>query len=215
MNLLGYDAIGLDVNDRSLRLARLLAKENDLPDDRFVKASRQALPFEDDSFDVVALISSLEHIDDPTLSWLVPELARVCRGVVFIQVPSAMKVSDDHTGLKFVPWMPAAIAAMYVALRGKRYRYLISESSKWDVIYRNLNQIERRFKPRFSMHMVPAAHAYPPCTPGDAVFDVRKILRVGPVSVTIRIPLLFRHFRRAAGTRIEHFFPYYNVVFRK
>lgn len=215
MNLLGYDAVGADVNHRTLELAKILAVENQISEVRFVHVAQHRLPFEADSFDIITMISVLEHMDDVTLTWLVPELARVCRGIVFVQVPSRMKLSDDHTGLKFVPWLPSRIAAFYVALRGRRYRYQISDSQRWDVVYRDLAQIERYFSKRFEMHIAPSQHSFPQCTDSDAVLDIRKQVRFGPLSFPLRIPILTRHLGRAAGMRMEHFYPYYNLVFRR
>ena len=214
MNLMGYDAMGLDVSDESLRLARILADENGIAPGRFVKGENGKLPFDDKSFDLVVMISSLEHISDATLSWLVPELDRVCRGIVFVQVPSAMKISDDHTGLKFVPWLPPRVASAYIALRGRRYRYWISESHEWDVTYRDLRTIENRFAKHFSMSIVPPEHSYPPIGQRDAVLDVKKRIDLGAFSFSVRIPLVTRYLQKAMGARIEHFYPYYNVAFR-
>jgi hypothetical protein len=161
------------------------------------------------------MISSLEHMDEQTLAWLVPEMARVCRGVVFVQVPSAMKTSDDHTGLKLVPWMPSWLASRYIAARGKRYRYLISGSGKWDVVYRNLRQIERSFESHFEPHLAPTDCSYPRCEPGDAVLDLRKTIRVGSRSFVLRIPLLHRRALRMMGAPVEFFYPYYNLIFHR
>jgi ubiquinone/menaquinone biosynthesis C-methylase UbiE len=215
MNQLGYTAIGADVNQQSLSLARILASENWVREEIFFHVPAKTLPFDDDSFDIVTLISALEHIDNSAMKWLVPEIARVCRGIVFIQVPSSMKVSDDHTGLKFVPWLPSRIAAFYIALRGPRYRYLISESKRWDVMHRNLRQIKALFSSEFDFHMVPPAHSFPNCGPGDAVLDLRKTVHLGRIALAIRFPLLLRYFRKAMGEEIEFFYPYYNVIFAK
>src|SRR5688500_10906547 len=215
LNLLGIDALGLDVDERSLRLARILACENGIPPSRFMKGEPGRLAFGDDAFNLVTLISSLEHIDPPTLVWLVPELARVCEGIVFVQVPSPMKVSDDHTGLRFVPWMPAALARRYVALRGARYRYLISGSARWDVVYRDLAEIERAFAPHFAMSFVPVEHSYPPCAPADAVLDLRKRVSLGGGGFPLRVPIPWRRLQLACGRRSEHFYPYYNLAFRR
>lgn len=215
MNLMGYDAIGLDVNDHGLRLARILAAENGISPDRFVKGRDAGLPFDTRSFDVVTMISSLEHIDDTTLSWLVPELARICRGLVIVQVPSPMKVSDDHTSLKFVPWMPGGLARRYVALRGGRYRYCISESGNWDVVYRDFSRIEALFKDHFSIRFLPREHSYPPCGPEDAVFSVANRICLGRTSVNVRVPIPWRILKRMAGAPIEHFYPYYNLALTK
>ena len=215
LNLLGYDTVGLDINEEGLRLARLLAAENGIAPDQFVKGQEGRLPFADGQFDLVVMISSLEHIPDRTLSWLVPEVHRVCTGIVFVQVPSAMKVSDDHTGLRFVPWLPRPLAAAYVAARGRRYRYLISESREWDVVYRDLGAIESAFRSHFTMCLVPPCHSYPPIGDKDAVLDLKKKVTLGRVSFAIRVPLVHRRLQRALGVPLAHFYPYYNVVFRK
>jgi 2-polyprenyl-3-methyl-5-hydroxy-6-metoxy-1,4-benzoquinol methylase len=215
MNQMGHNAKGADLNDGSLVLARILAVDNGIDPGNFVHVSDRRLPFADDVFDIITMISVLEHVDDDALAWLVPELARICHGVVFVQVPSAMKVSDDHTGLKFVPWLPRSIASRYVALRGRRYRYLISASNTWDVVYRDLSQIESCFSKHFEMQLVPSACSYPPCQEKDAVLDLRSTIRLRSFSLPIRIPLVSRYLRRATGTRIEHFYPYHNVVFRR
>ena len=215
MNLLGYDAVGADVSERALELARILADENHLSENRILKIEGRHLPFNDDTFDIVVMISVLEHIDDEAMTWLVPELKRVCRGIVFIQVPSSMKVSDDHTGLKFVPWLPHRIASFYVALRGKRYRYVISESKRWDVVHRNLDHIERLFTNDFNMNIAPSRHSFPQCVEQDAVLDIRKRIVIGPLSLPVCVPLPWRYLRKALGKRIEYFYPYYNLIFRR
>ena len=215
LNLMGYDTVGVEVNDRALGLARLLAAENDLDDRRFVKGVDRRLPFPDAHFDIALMISSLEHIDDSALQWIVPELARVCDGPVCVQVPSAMKLSDDHTGLKFVPWMPAWAARLYIGMRGPRYRYLTSQSGEWDVVYRNLDEVERAFSSRYEMHLLPREQSFPPCGPEHAVLDLRKSIQVGSRTVSLRVPLLWRRLKRLSGKRTEHFLPYYNVVFVK
>lgn len=213
MNMLGYDAVGLDVHERALSLARTLARENGIPPGRFVLVRGSKLPFPDASFDIVTMISCLEHMGDEALSALVPELRRVCRGVIFIQVPSPMKISDDHTGLRFVPWMPGWMARPYIALRGRRYRYAISESGTWDVVYRTLRQIRRRFA-GLEMELIPPLHSFPACDASSAVLNIRKTVSIGAIQFELRIPLLHRRLARRLGAQLENFYPYYNVVFK-
>src|SRR5207302_944530 len=126
MKLVGFDAIGIDVHQQHVQLAKVLADENSLSKDMFVCDQDSKLPFPDRSFDIVTMISVLEHLDDATLAALVPELARVCKGLLFVQAPSSASLRDDHTGLLFVPWMPQWLARLYVASYGRKYRYSIS-----------------------------------------------------------------------------------------
>ncbi len=53
-----------------------------------VLGSAHALPFADDSFDVVVCTEVLEHLEDPVLAGAVAELKRVCRRVLLVSVPN-------------------------------------------------------------------------------------------------------------------------------
>src|SRR5258708_27162148 len=53
LNLMGYDATGIDVSEGALRFARILAEENAVPLEKLVLGSGRQLPFGDRSFDVV------------------------------------------------------------------------------------------------------------------------------------------------------------------
>src|SRR2546428_622452 len=163
MNTLGYEAVGLDLHEEHLALARILARENDVPESRFVLHAGGALPFEDQSFDLVTLFVVLEHLSDAVLDRVLPELVRVCAGGIFIQVPNRLQTRDDHTGLRLVPWMPRRVAEWYVRLHGPRHRYAISRDGTWDVYYRSYNAIRRRFeKVGLRVRFVPDALWYPP-----------------------------------------------------
>src|SRR5262245_45754770 len=79
MTLLGCDATGIDVHAKDIRLAKILANENGLSESIFVcSEDEKSLPFEDNSFDIITMISVLEHMTDDALKRLVPELARIC-----------------------------------------------------------------------------------------------------------------------------------------
>ncbi|GMR13236.1 MAG: hypothetical protein BMS9Abin29_1441 [Gemmatimonadota bacterium] len=163
MNALGYRAYGIDVHRRHLALAQLLAEENDLPGGTFVRTGGPGLPFADDSFDLINLHVVVEHLSNPVLDIILPELARVCRGAVFITVPNRLQLVDDHTGLRFVPWMPRPVAEAYVRLRGSRYVYGISRDGSWDVWYRSFTQIRRLFeRAGFRLEVPPDAVIFPP-----------------------------------------------------
>jgi SAM-dependent methyltransferase len=76
----GCDVTGLDPSSLMLDLARQrLSHRADLHQGR-----AEDLPFSDNEFDIVTLITSLEFTDDPDLA--VAEAIRVCRGRVFIGV---------------------------------------------------------------------------------------------------------------------------------
>lgn len=163
MNTLGFETVGLDLHEEHLALARILAGENGVPESRFVPHRGGPLPFENGSFDLVTMFVVLEHLGDPVLDRVIPELLRVCSGGIFVQVPNRLQVRDDHTGLFFVPWMPRWLAAWYVRAHGPRRRYGISRDESWDVHYRTFGAIRRCFeKHGCSVRFVPDALVYPP-----------------------------------------------------
>ena len=76
----GLRLTGCDFNPDAVRLA---TRKN--PGAGFVTASLLALPFADDSFDVVGCFEVLEHLPDPAAA--LRELARVARRGVVLSVP--------------------------------------------------------------------------------------------------------------------------------
>lgn len=191
MNLLGYRAIGVDIHDEHIALARILARENGLDDSVFVRNSGRTLPFPDKAYDIITLFVVLEHLNDITLHWVLPELRRICKGVVYVLVPNRIQTVDDHTGLALVPWMPRRIAAVYVRCWGKRYRYAISKTGAWDVTYRTFWTIRRRFKRYgFDLDFPPDSAAFPPIIPGcSGIQKIQKSIKLFSRRFELRVPL--------------------------
>jgi 2-polyprenyl-3-methyl-5-hydroxy-6-metoxy-1,4-benzoquinol methylase len=213
MKLLGVDAIGLDVHQKDVLLAKLLAEENGLSTEMFVWSENGKLPFESNAFDIVTMISVIEHMDDDTLAGLIPELARVCSGVVFVQAPNKLSVSDDHTGLKFVPWMPHWLAKRYVAARGDKYNYSISASGSWDVHFRNLEETISQFGSYFDYGFAPPTCSFPEPSDDDLVTKIGKNFRISSKQVFIGVPLPWRRIRMNLGYPKEAYYPYLNLIF--
>lgn len=213
MNLLGYQCFGIDIHKKHLELAKILAKENGLPEDIFIFNSAPRLPFSDKSFDIVTMFSVLEHLDDATLEWLLPELYRVCRGVVYVLVPNRLKPTDDHTGLKFVPWMPRWIAAFYVKIRGKKHGYFISKDGSWDVYYRYFRKIVSLFsKHGFVLDFPPDDIIYPPLEKASPITRIGRNLNIKGKKVFIGFPLPWKMIVKL-GYPIQAFYPYLNLIF--
>lgn len=102
------------------------------------------LPFEANSFDIVIVNGVLEWVpcgseDDPRTAQLrfLREIRRVLRetGRLFLAIENRyswktwFRDADGHSGLRFVPWLPRAIANAYSIMSGRgRYRnYLYGE----------------------------------------------------------------------------------------
>lgn len=172
MNHLGFETHGIDLHRDHVELARILAAENGVPVERLVLSAGGPLPFPDGRFDVVTMFVVLEHLSNAVLDGVLRELARVCRGAVFVQVPNRWQVRDDHTGLALVPWMPHAVAEAYVRARGPHHRYAISRDGSWDVWYRGPREIRRRFGCRgYRVQPVPEELVYPPLAESPLLFD--------------------------------------------
>jgi len=212
MNLLGFETTGIDVDSKVLGMAKILAMENGLPENIFVKAHRGSLPFAENSFDIVTMFSVLEHVDDQTLiSQLLPELKRICRGVVYMIAPNRLKVSDDHTSLRFVSWMPKRLAELYIKVRGPKYRYFLSASGSWDVSYRTFNHISSLLQYDFLLDFPSEEVIYPPLDKAPMITRIGKKVKIGGREVFIGIPLPCKLMVRL-GCPQEAFYPYLNVI---
>ena len=213
MRCLGYEAYGLDVHEKHLELAKILAAENGLNKEIFILNSSNKLPFADASFDIVTMFSVLEHFNDPTLSWLLPELKRICRGIVYVLVSNRLKLTDDHTGLKFVPWMPRWIAVNYVKMRNKKHGYFISRNGSWDVYCRGFFRIVSLFRRYgFIIDFPPEELIYPPLDKVSPIIQIGKCLMIKSRNIFIGIPLPWRIMIKL-GCPKQFFYPYLNLIF--
>lgn len=70
----GHQVTGIDVSEKSLEAAR---KRDTTEKVQYVKANAYALPFENESFDVVCAMDVLEHVEEPSL--LIQEASRVLK----------------------------------------------------------------------------------------------------------------------------------------
>lgn len=82
----GYEVIGLDVNERALRIARMKLNRLFTP----VIADAQHLPFRKKLFDVIILSMVLEHLQSPTLCLMNVNSVLKDSGIVIISIPSAL-----------------------------------------------------------------------------------------------------------------------------
>lgn len=214
MKLIGFDAIGLDVHEKDIQLAKLLAKENGLSEQMFVLSDgSHRLPFDNQAFDIVTMISVLEHVNDVTLAGLVPEIARICRRVLYVQVPNKLSISDNHTGLRFVPWMPHWMAKHYISARGAKYKYWISASGSWDVFYRNFEDIAFSFGRYFDCSFCPPDCSFPVPTADQAITKIGKNFRIFSRKVFVGLPLPWRWIRMKRGYPRQAYYPYLNLIF--
>jgi SAM-dependent methyltransferase len=216
MNALGHRAVGVELQSEHLRISRVLAEENGLNGDEiFVLSDENRLPFDDDTFGIITLFSVLEHIDDATLARLLPELRRVCRGVIFTLFPNRWKIHDDHSKLRFVTWLPRSLAVPYIRLRGRRHQYHISDDGTWDVVSRGMYTAARPFeRAGFRMAFPPDEHVFPPLDQLPAMRGIGRVVQVAGRPRFIGVPYPLQTAARLGIPR-QAFYPYLNLVFVK
>ena len=102
--------------------------EQRYPGVRFVSADGLALPFDDDSFDVVHSSAVIEHVGARANQMrFIAELHRVARRVVCLTTPNRWFPVEVHTGVPLLHWLPARI---YRAILGStRLKFFADESN--------------------------------------------------------------------------------------
>ena len=127
---MGCKSIGIEMS--SYRLARCKAKDLSI-----VRADMIApLPFETYAFDVVTLISTIEHVLQPRL--LIEEVDRVLslNGLIIIQIPNPHFPIDLHYFLPFYGYLPPPVRRIYrrrFAGQGYAIRYYTAQISRADL----------------------------------------------------------------------------------
>jgi len=120
-----YDVDGYGVEpasagfDSTFRGARLLFSANGLDPDRVVNATGEALPFEDESFDVVYSSNVLEHTEDPERVLL--QALRVLRpgGTLHMEMPNFLSYFEGHYMIVQPPIVWNWLLPAWVRLRGR------------------------------------------------------------------------------------------------
>lgn len=213
MRRLGYDVHGLDSHERHLKLAKILAEENSLDKNIFILNKKHKLPFDDNSFGIITMFSVVEHLSDEVLDWLLPELNRICSGIVYVLAPNRLKCIDDHTGLPFIPWLPHWLAALYVKINRNKYQNFLSENKRWDVYYRSIKRIESLFRQHGFILDFPADGViFPSFASSSEIFRIGKNLKLGKKSFFIGIPLPWKIMIKF-GYPKQGFYPYFNLAF--
>lgn len=129
----GRSAHGLDIRgiepsmgeySSTLEVCRRLIEHYGLPGDAVVDATGEAIPYPDDSFDIVYSSNVLEHVGDPAA--VLDEALRVLKpgGRLLVVVPNYGSWWEGHYGILWLPRLPAAAAKLYVRLFGRDPSYI-------------------------------------------------------------------------------------------
>jgi hypothetical protein len=102
--------------------------EEQYPGLRFVPADGLALPFEDDSFDVVHSSAVIEHVGSRSNQLrFVAELHRVARRAVCLTTPNRWFPVEVHTSVPLLHWLPARVYR--AILRGTGLKFFAAEEN--------------------------------------------------------------------------------------
>lgn len=128
LNLRGFNAVGVDLNEKNIQISILRAYKNGLKGPLFKKGNARALPFDNDSFAVLTLISVLEHVGN--IRETLHEASRVLKkdGYLFATVPNKYWPIEYHVNLWFIHWLPLCMRRVLLDLlrkqKGKDLNYL-------------------------------------------------------------------------------------------
>jgi SAM-dependent methyltransferase len=115
----GADLVGVDEDVEAIAICRLRKDAG-----RFVRAAAEALPFRDDTFDLVYCFSVIEHVQ--SVEATVAEMTRVTRpgGRVYVHTPNVASWYEGHFKLFWIPFLPSGLGRVYLRLRGRPPAYL-------------------------------------------------------------------------------------------
>ena len=112
------EAIGIDIDEKELEIARRRASSYGLKNVQFLKNKGEDLFFPDNSFDLVIATSVLEHVENPHK--VLKEMVRVLSpgGVIFIVSPNPLFPREGHYKIFYIPYLPKRLGGFYLKIRG-------------------------------------------------------------------------------------------------
>jgi SAM-dependent methyltransferase len=108
------DRIGAGATLTSIQIAALRVESN-----VFASAVGEALPFPDNSFDLMTLNQVVEHVPDQVA--VLREAGRVLRhgGALYVACPNYLRFYEPHYKIFWLPLMPKFLGRLYLHLRGR------------------------------------------------------------------------------------------------
>ncbi|MBN4053909.1 methyltransferase domain-containing protein [Haliea sp. AH-315-K21] len=209
MRSLGIKAYGYDIYTEEIEIAKKLALDNGYQEPIFFSS-------EEDIFDhighqkinVLASFSVLEHLSDQYFLEMLDDFYEHIDGCIFAVVPSKYKITDDHTGLKFLGLLPRSVSQMIVSF--VRSQYKLSESGDWDVWYRSLSDFKNLSATRnMKLKLVDDSVMYP------SLLEVSKIGESGRTSFGALIERWYALFVKLITRNKENLYPYLNFIIKK
>ncbi len=116
----GYSVTGIDVSDQMLaRAAERLSDMATTETPRLVQGDAEALPFPDDSFDLVISLRLLGHLPPPARMRALREFHRVSRGHVIVAYYQRRSIQGlaRRRRRRGTPWHPVSLGEIDAELR--------------------------------------------------------------------------------------------------
>lgn len=118
----GYDVWGIEPEYWKKEYIKKKGASSNYPAwflQRFVVGFGEALPFRDESFDLVTTYQTLEHVHD--LAICILEMLRVLKpgGILFIISPDYNSFFEPHYRIPFLPKMNRRLASIYLKFLGR------------------------------------------------------------------------------------------------
>ena len=118
----GYAVYGIEPEEWKNKFNEMKIELYDYPKSwrsRFIEAFGEALPFQDESFDVCSSYQTLEHVSD--VKACLKEILRVVRrgGMILLQFPDYRSSFEGHYRLPWLPLFPKLFAGVYLKMLGK------------------------------------------------------------------------------------------------
>ena len=117
----GARAIGVDESADAIAICDLKARK---AGGAFVQAHAEALPFPDETFDLVYCFSAIEHVH--SIEGSIREIVRVTRrgGVIYLHTNNAWALYEGHYKVLWVPFLPRPLGRVYLRARRRPTDYL-------------------------------------------------------------------------------------------
>jgi ubiquinone/menaquinone biosynthesis C-methylase UbiE len=133
-------AIGMEIDQEAIQYARHHSSSTRV---QFLAADSMALPFHDNSMDVILCNHIYEHV--PCADQMMDEIYRVLKeeGFCYFSAGNKYMMIEGHYGLPFLSWVPKPLAHLYLRMTGKGNFYYEEHRS-----LRGLKQLVKRFRTR-------------------------------------------------------------------
>jgi len=131
-------AIGIDIDQEAVQYAKVHSPSLQV---QFLMADSMALPFQDNSIDVIVCNHTYEHV--PEANRMMDEIFRVLKqeGFCYLAAGNKYMIIEGHYFLPFLSWLPKSLAHLYLKATGKGNFYYEEHLS-----FGRLRQLVRKFR---------------------------------------------------------------------